>query len=108
MYRACVRVSKGCAPPQWLQQPSSSLSFVVSLDRNSVRQWCNTDACGVVCASVTWALILYAQYVVNVSGVMPSRMPVCVSARFCLLGSAWLKHSTASVSPVATMTNIHS
>lgn len=34
---------------------------------NSVRQWCNTDPCGVVCASVTWGLILYAQYVINVS-----------------------------------------
>ena len=33
--------------------------------KHNVRTWCNQDPCGVVCAGVTWWLILYAQYAVN-------------------------------------------
>jgi hypothetical protein len=33
----------------------------------SVATWCNQDPCGMICAMVTWGLILYAAYVNTVS-----------------------------------------
>ena len=48
-------------------QPSSSrdLKKKGCGTKHNVRTWCNQDPCGVVCAGVTWWLILYAQYTVN-------------------------------------------
>jgi hypothetical protein len=30
------------------------------------QSWCNQDPCGVICATITWLLILYAQYTITV------------------------------------------
>ena len=39
--------------------------------RPGVRIWLNTECCGVFCAGVTWALIVYAQYAVSVHVILP-------------------------------------
>lgn len=31
-----------------------------------VRLWCNTDPCGLICAAISWLLVLYAECVVVV------------------------------------------
>jgi hypothetical protein len=33
--------------------------------RDSHRRWLNTDPCGLVCASLTWVIVLYCSYVVT-------------------------------------------
>lgn len=32
----------------------------------NVRLWCNTDPCGLICAALSWFLVLYAECVVVV------------------------------------------
>lgn len=38
----------------------------------NVRVWCNTDPCGLICALISWLLVLYAESIVVVSNVFIS------------------------------------
>ncbi|XP_055311871.1 palmitoyltransferase ZDHHC3 [Sitodiplosis mosellana] len=40
------------------------------------RAWCVQDICGIICAVMTWLLILYAEFVVMVVIILPSPYPV--------------------------------
>lgn len=38
--------------------------------------WCIRDICGIICAILTWMLILYAEFVVMTVILIPSQYPV--------------------------------
>jgi hypothetical protein len=39
-------------------------------------EWCVKDVCGIVCAGVTWSLILYAEYVVMFIMILPAPLTI--------------------------------
>lgn len=48
----------------------------IMVERQHKRIWFIKDCCGIICAVITWALILYAEFVVMTVILLPSPYPV--------------------------------
>lgn len=63
---------------QRLQLQSDDVGFHsnIMIERNHKRYWFVKDVCGIICAVMTWGLILYAEFVVMTVILLPSPYPV--------------------------------